>query len=65
MIIIASDGIWDKVDSKEAYNFTKKYYNEREPVRACDELIQQASRRWAKTEEVRDDITCVVIFIYK
>ncbi|KAJ0972882.1 hypothetical protein J5N97_020841 [Dioscorea zingiberensis] len=52
-LIVASDGLWDKVSNQEAVDVVMKKKNS---VRSCKELVDLSSRRGG-----RDDITVMVI----
>ena len=61
-IIIASDGIWEFISSKECVNIVKDYYLKKDLKGCLKYLLNESSKRWIKEEEVIDDITCVLIF---
>ena len=61
-IIIASDGIWEFISSKECVNIVKDYYLKKDLKGCLKYLLNESSKIWIKEEEVIDDITCVLIF---
>jgi serine/threonine protein phosphatase PrpC len=61
-IIIASDGIWEFISSKECVNIIKDFYLKKDLKGCLKYLLNESSKRWIKEEEVIDDITCVLIF---
>ena len=62
-IILASDGIWEYIDSDECVNIVKDYYeNDMDAIGALNSLVKQAFNRWKNMEESIDDITAIVIF---
>ena len=61
-IILASDGIWEFISSKECVNIVKDYYLKKDLKGCLKYLLNESSKRWIKEEEVIDDITCVLIF---
>jgi len=62
-IILATDGIWEFIESQAAVDIVAKHDNATE---ACYELIYTATKLWRKEEgDYRDDITAIVIFIKK
>ena len=62
-MILASDGVWEFIYSQEAVDIVAASLREgRTVAQACQELIDQASQRWAEEEgDYRDDITAVVV----
>jgi serine/threonine protein phosphatase PrpC len=62
-MILASDGVWEFISSQEAVDIVSdKLAEGLECHAACQELIEQASERWAEEEgDYRDDITAIVI----
>ena len=62
-IIIASDGIWEYIDSDECVNIIKDYYeNNMDAVGGLNALVKEAFKRWKVEEENIDDITAIVLF---
>ena len=61
-IIIASDGIWEFISSKECVNLIKDFYIKKDLKGCLKFLLNESSKRWIKEEEVIDDITAVLIF---
>lgn len=61
-IIIASDGIWEFISSKECVEIVKDFYLKNDPKGCLKHLLNESSKRWIKEEEVIDDITAVLIF---
>ena len=61
-IIIASDGIWEFISSKECVNIIKDFYLKKDLKGCLKYLLNESSKRWIKEEEVIDDITAVIIF---
>ena len=60
-MIIASDGVWEFIDSDEAVNIVKRDLH-RGAHKACEILIETAKQRWRDEEgDYRDDITAVVV----
>jgi len=62
-MIMASDGVWEFICSQEAVDIVQgKLAAGATCSQACQELIEQASQRWAEEEgDYRDDITCIVV----
>jgi serine/threonine protein phosphatase PrpC len=59
-LIIASDGIWEFIESQEAVEIVSACTS---PQEACEELAHIASTRWIAEEDMIDDITIIVIFL--
>ena len=62
-MIMASDGVWEFIGSQEAVDIVQeKLAAGANCTQACQELIEQASQRWAEEEgDYRDDITAIVV----
>ena len=62
-IVIASDSIWQYIDSDECVRIIKDYYERNmDAVGALNSLVTEAIKRWKKQENKIEDITAVVIF---
>lgn len=70
-IIVASDGIWEFIESEEVkfsinsiqcVDIAKEFYLNNDVIGCCEYLYRESSKRWMKEEEVIDDITLIVIF---
>ena len=62
-IILASDGIWEYIDSDECVNIVKDFYeNDMDAIGALNSLVKEAFNRWKNMEDSIDDITAIVIF---
>ncbi len=60
-IILASDGVWEFIDSDEAVDIVVRYIKDG-AHRACENLIETAAHRWREYEgDYRDDITAVIV----
>lgn len=58
-MILASDGVWEFISSKEAVDIAAQFETAEE---ACRQLVDEAYQRWLTEEEgVVDDITAVVV----
>ncbi len=62
-MIMASDGVWEFIGSQEAVDIVQdKLASGSNCTQACQELIEQASQRWAEEEgDYRDDITAIIV----
>ena len=61
-ILIASDGVWEFIDSQECVNIIKDFYLNNDMKGCCEFLYLESKKRWLKEEEVVDDITMILIF---
>lgn len=62
-LIIASDGLWEFIDSQEIVNIVKDYYLSDDIVGCCEYLYKESCKRWLHEEEdVIDDITMIIVF---
>ena len=61
--LIASDGVWEFIDSEECVNIIKDYYLSNDMKGCCDYLYLESKKRWIKEEEVVDDITMILVFL--
>jgi protein phosphatase 2C family protein 2/3 len=60
-VIVASDGVWEFIESDEACQIVLKHRNATD---ACAALVHEAAARWKRFEgSYRDDITCIVTFL--
>jgi len=61
--IIASDGVWEFIESEECVNIIKDYYLKDDIQGATEFLVKESSKRWVQEEEVIDDITIIMVFL--
>ena len=62
-IVIASDSIWQFIDSDECVEIIKEFYEKNlDAIGALNALVTEAIKRWKKQENRIEDITAVVIF---
>lgn len=62
-IVLASDGIWEYIDSDECVNIVKDFYEkDMDAIGALNTLVKEAFNRWKKEDDTIDDITAIVIF---
>jgi serine/threonine protein phosphatase PrpC len=63
-IVLASDGVWEFMNSDEVAIFVWKERNSgTTPSVAASRLVSEAVRRWGQHEVMVDDITAVVLFL--
>uniref|UniRef100_A0A7S2J0T3 PPM-type phosphatase domain-containing protein n=1 Tax=Haptolina brevifila TaxID=156173 RepID=A0A7S2J0T3_9EUKA len=57
-LIVASDGVWEFIESQEACEIVDRFENAAE---ACEVLVREARQRWHANEKYyQDDITAVI-----
>ena len=62
-LVLASDGLYEFIESDEVVNIIKDYYIKDDIVSCCEFLYKEASRRWIREEEdTIDDITIILVF---
>jgi serine/threonine protein phosphatase PrpC len=61
-LILASDGIWEFIDSEDAMKYSNKYYIRNDPIGLCHDLSKRATALWEKNDCIIDDITVLVVF---
>jgi len=61
-LILASDGVWEFIDSAEAIALVSSQSSAEAAARL---LCKESLRRWSDEEDVCDDITAIVAFITK
>ena len=64
ILILASDGIWDRMTNEDVANFVFPYYGCNNVTTAVNELIKEAYNRWGASGLNADDISCVIVFLY-
>ena len=61
-IILASDGIWEFINSEEVVDIVKEFYLKNDSKGATECLYEEACKRWMNKEGIIDDITIIVVF---
>jgi serine/threonine protein phosphatase PrpC len=62
-IIIASDGLWEFISSREAVEIVSKYWQQGQSDICCEKLLKESVNRWNNNSVSVDDITIIVIFL--
>lgn len=62
-VIIGSDGIFEFMSSEEVVNFVGDYL-EGDPQDACEALVAETTKRWNEEEDVVDDTTCIIVYLF-
>lgn len=61
-LVIASDGVWEFIDSPEAVDILHAANVSRSATEAVTKLIEAAAHKWRQEEgDYRDDITAVCV----
>ena len=62
--LLASDGLFEFIQSQEIIDIIKDYYEKNDIVGCCEYLYKESCRKWLKEEEdVIDDITIIMVFL--
>jgi len=64
LIVLATDGIWEFMSEPEVADLLLPLVESGDAQDAAEQLVQEAARRWEENEEMVDDITCIVFFLY-
>lgn len=63
-VVLASDGVWEFMNSDEVADFIGRWRKEdKDPTDAAEALVREAVRRWRRQEVVVDDTTAVVVWL--
>ena len=63
ILLLASDGIWTYLSNEEALQMAERNYHKRKAADTCNQLYQEAARRWRLNSSRVDDITVVTVFL--
>ena len=64
-VVLGSDGVWEFMSNEEVVELVGRVggaAGER-AEEAARAVVEEATRRWNREEEVVDDITCIIVFI--
>jgi serine/threonine protein phosphatase PrpC len=62
-IVLASDGLFEFMESQEVVDIIKDYYEKNDIVGCCEYLYKESTRKWIQEEEdTIDDITIILVF---
>ena len=62
-IVLASDGLFEFIESQEIVDIIKDYYDKNDIVGCCEYLYKESTRKWIEEEEdTIDDITMILVF---
>ena len=64
-LIIASDGLWDRLDNKEVTRIvmSPQFYDSKDADAAVGLLMNESVARWQKEQGMVDDITIVLAYL--
>ena len=62
-IVIASDGLWEFMTSREVVEMVAGYYNQGKCDFCCEKLLRESIFKWNANTVSVDDITIIVIFL--
>ena len=63
-MVLASDGLFEFMDSQICVDIIKDYYDKNDIVGCCEYLYKESTRRWIQEEEdTIDDITMILVFL--
>jgi len=62
-MVLASDGLFEFMESQEVIDIIKDYYERNDIVGCCEYLYKESTRKWIQEEEdTIDDITIILVF---
>ena len=62
-IVIASDGLYEFIESEEVVEYVREFYEKNDIVGCCEFLYKESCRKWLDEEEdAIDDITIILVF---
>jgi serine/threonine protein phosphatase PrpC len=62
-IIIASDGIWEFLESEQVISIVEPYFKINDAEGAAEMLFNKATASWKQEDFIIDDITVIVVFL--
>ena len=61
-LVMASDGVWEFLSNNKVTELVAPYYKNGEISKACDKLIDEATKCWKAEDCIVDDITVIIVF---
>ena len=61
-IVLASDGVWEFLTNENVRDMVIPFYNKKDPLNACKDLITKSTDWWEQEDIVVDDITVIALF---
>lgn len=62
-MLIGSDGLWEFISNQQILTDLKDEMHKKDLDVICEKLLEHAKIKWAKNEEMVDDITFIAVFI--
>ena len=63
ILIIASDGVWEKMTNEEVMRIAFTYCDKNLPEEAVNAIVCEARKRWISSGSRADDVTCILILL--
>lgn len=60
-VVVATDGLWEFCDNDETVDMVLQT---KSPSEAVDVLVKEANTRWIQEEQVIDDTTIIVCYLF-
>ena len=61
--VLGSDGVWDVLNGKDLINLIFPFFEILDGEGAAKKVVDEAIKIWEKKGKMRDDITCIVVFL--
>ena len=61
-ILVCSDGVWEFISNEQAMKICEKYYQSKDVIGLCKELINVSRENWKNNHIMSDDITVIAVF---
>ena len=61
--VLGSDGVWDVLNGKDLINLIFPFFEILDGEGAAKKVVDEAIKIWGKKGKMRDDITCIVVFL--
>ena len=60
---ICSDGVWEFVSNEQVRDIGNVFYQQNDITGFCEDIVRYSMRIWSQSATIRDDITCVGVFL--
>lgn len=61
-IILASDGVWEYLESEDVVFIIKEYYIKGQIKEAAEKIVIEANKKWKLNNNSIDDISLILIY---
>ena len=61
--VLGSDGLWDVLNGKDLIDLIFPYFENLDGEGAAKKIVDEAVKLWGQKGKLRDDITCIVVFL--